>query len=254
MKKSYKLLLFLLIFVSSNTLALPEKLNEELEDYKVIFEQDNKTLQISTAKKLEWSGFSDVSLFDIIEKNLLTELNSESKQSKFDLEYLSWLAKALAFSGQPKYISTLTQVIDGDFHKKLRKYATQSLGSLPHYTQWNKLIISEEKWNDQVSNDVNRFISMIQSKNIRLITLASKRVYGTHEKNDLLLDAFETELLTNYENAHDRHEIKAWAFTMKAIAGFRQEKHKKTLQLISESAKSKKLRRYAKKYLKYYQQ
>lgn len=251
--KTYKTFTFFCLFIFSlNGLAFSKKLDAELEDYKNSFNQSNKILQIDTAKKLEWSGFSDTTLFDLIEQKLIMGHESPEKKSKLDLDYLSWMSKALAFSGQPKYIPTLTQVTDETTHKKLRKYARQSLKILPQYNEWNKVILSEAKWNNELSNNINRFTSMIRSNEPQLIILASKRIHYTHEYNEDLLDTVEQELLKRYQETETREKIQAWSWAMKAISGARQEKHKKTIQTISESAKNKKLRKYAKKYLQYY--
>ena len=62
-------------------------------------------------------------------------------------------------------------------HRKLRKYTQLSIQQLPKYTQWNKIILSEDKWDYTLSNNVNRFLSMALSNDQRLIILAAKRIH-----------------------------------------------------------------------------
>ena len=75
MKKITNTLLFcFLAYYSFGVYARPESTNKELNQHIQIFlQKNNQQAQADVAKKLEWSGFSDPKLFDLIEKNLLTE-------------------------------------------------------------------------------------------------------------------------------------------------------------------------------------
>ncbi|ODS23619.1 hypothetical protein AB835_07855 [Candidatus Endobugula sertula] len=177
-----------------------------------------------------------------------------SKGNKEDIDYLSWLAKALSFSGQKKYSPTLLEIANNkSVAKKLRKYAKISIPVLENYTHWNNIIINDEQWDDNLSINNNRFSLMIRSDEFHLNRLAAKRIHYQHIYKLELLDLIEQKLVKHYQSTYNsKLFINSFAWMTKALAGSRIPKYKKTIELISQSARHKKLRSKAKRSLKYY--
>lgn len=242
---------FLFMLIPAIALALPKGAEDELQNYIAAFQGNDIQQQKIIAQSLEWSGFSQPKLFDLIEDKLLSAYSTANDKQRVD--FLSWLSKALAFSGNTKYQSTLRTVAQGAHHKKLRKHAEKSLETLQHYRSWNKHIIDEANWNPRLSTDMNRLRSMIQSDILELKRLAAKRVHYKHIYDEPLLDLFEQELLANYRtNSNDKVFIDSWAWVCKAMAGSRNLKYQATVVKVANGAGNKRLRKYAAKYLKYY--
>ncbi|NIB44240.1 hypothetical protein HBA55_31865 [Pseudomaricurvus alkylphenolicus] len=244
-------LTLLLAILPGISLALPASVNSELQEYIRVFQGNDWFRQKQIAQTLEWSGLTQPELFDLIEAKLLDRY--ETEDDKHQADYLAWLCKALAFSGNDKYRLTIQRVAANAEHGKLRKHAKLSLAILDQYKQWNHDIIVESQWREDQSADVNRFTAMIQSDVLELKRLAAKRVHFKHLYEESLMDLLEQQLLANYQtDSGHRLYVDSWAWVCKALAGSRNPKYKATIEKVAQQATHKKLRKYAKKYLQYY--
>jgi hypothetical protein len=247
--KDMKNILFCIsIFFSSIAYSAPKIIEYETEKYIQTFQSQNMQEQKVIAQKLEWSGLSDSKLFDLIEEKLLARYTTSI--DKAEIDYLSWLAKALAFSGQKKYASTLNQVFTETQSEKLKKYTQIAIQKLPLYTEWNKIIVNEKIWDENLSGDINRFTAMIESKIPSLHKLAAKRIHFQRLYDIGLLNSLEKEILKNYQNPDIN--IDSFSWMCKALAGSRNINYKNTIQLVSSSATNISVAERAKKYLRYF--
>ena len=244
-------LFFTLVSLSTVVSALPASVEDELQRHIKVFEGDDTFRQKQVTQTLEWSGLNQASLFDLIEAKLTAQY--KTNKNRQDADYLSWMAKALAFSGNEKYRSTLEAVANDAASNKLKRYAKSAQEDLSKHQRLNPIILDESRWDDSQSADMNRFRIMIQSDELELKRMAAKRVHYDHMYDTELLDLFEAQLKANFKsNSSDHLFVDTWAWVCKAIAGSRKIEYKSTVELVSESAGNKKLRKYAKKYLKYY--
>jgi len=245
------LTIIVLIGFSSLIQALPASLEQQINAHISTFQADESVAQKDIAKSLEWAGISDPRLFNLIEAKLLDSyLTAKNKQN---VEYLSWMAKALSFSGQQQYRTTLEKVASDSAHAKLRKHAQKAINILPNYTYWNSLIIDEKHWDNTQSLDTNRFLAMINSDVLELKRLAAKRIYYTHLYQDILLDTLEKQLLDNYQvDRRGKLFSDSWAWICKALASSRKKQYQDTIKKVAISAENSKLKRYANKYLHHF--
>ncbi|ODS23618.1 hypothetical protein AB835_07850 [Candidatus Endobugula sertula] len=227
-------------------------IEQELKSYIAIFQTGSNSEKKTMIKRLEWSGLEDPRLFDLIEQQLLE--NYLSKGNKEDIDYLSWLAKALAFSGQDKYRTTLLKVANNNkTSRKLRKYAKLSISTLKDYKRWNTVIFNEKQWNNNWPIDINRLFSMVQSNDFHLKRLAAKHIHHKYIYHTELLDSLEQQLLKHYQSSRNDHLfVNALIGMSKALAGSQYPQYKETIGYLAKSAKNKKLRAYARKDLKFY--
>ncbi|MGL4896263.1 MAG: hypothetical protein ACRC47_15690, partial [Shewanella sp.] len=109
-----------------------------VETYQEIFKGDNQFKQKQAIEALTLAGLSDPAIYDVLEAKLIASLPQATEKNAID--YSAWLVKGLAYSGNDKYSGTINNIINGDYHKKLKKYATQALENLDQYKKWNAIL------------------------------------------------------------------------------------------------------------------
>lgn len=94
---------------------------------------------------------------------------------------------------------------------------------------------------------------MLRGKDIELKRIGAKQVYNNHLFRKPILAWLNDDILNNYQHVKkDKLHLDTLAWEMKALAGSREEAYKDTFIKITEDANSKYIRKYAKRYLKYY--
>lgn len=243
--------IILLSLLASSVYALPTSAEKDLERYIKIFNSSDTLEQKKAAQTLEWAGFNDPRLFDLIDVKLLA--GYKTAFNKDDVDYYAWLSKALSFSGQSKYVETLKKVSKDSRSSKLKKYAVIALEALPKYTNWNPQIINETLWNPTLDVETNRLLSIINSDDLALKRLSAKRSHYSHNYTPILLDTFQLQLLANYQTpSRDRLFVDTWAWVTKALAGSALLQYEGTVSKVANGANNRQLQKYAKKYLNYY--
>jgi len=214
---------------------------------------EDPAVQKRVAKKLKLSGISDANLFNLIENILLEQEPSYGNGVNYNSEHLSWMLRALAFSGQGRYMPTLETIARKTGDDKIKKHAKKSIQLLPKYNKWNKIISNEENWNPDTDINTNRLFNMTSSNNIELLRLASKKIHSQHLHDAILLDTLEERILERYKNDNNnRISEDSIAWMCRALAGSSDEKYKATILLVSTSAKNNYIRSKASEYLKYF--
>src|SRR5437868_14942070 len=106
-----------LLFVTSLFTALVAHAEPQTpEEYIQIFQTDNLLQQQDAAQSLQWSGLSSPQVYDLVEARALKALPNAT--DKFTINYVSYLVKALAYSGNEKYRPTIEKIKNEAPHKK----------------------------------------------------------------------------------------------------------------------------------------
>ena len=90
---------------------------------------DDLKLRRDAAKMLVRRGRADPKVFDAA-ANALTGMAKDIPNDSLYIDSMAWLCKALAASGDRKYIAPLQQVQAATDNPKLQKYVSQALGAL----------------------------------------------------------------------------------------------------------------------------
>lgn len=250
--KLLSLLCALLCSLLSLTTTANSYENFTPEEYIKTYSGNSKTDMAKASEGLAWAGLSDPKLFDIIEKNLLADLPSAKKDRKI-ADYTSWLIKALSFSGNPKYKATLENIAKNAPSKTNRKWAKKSLPVLQQYAVFNPLIAPKAWPQYSQPNLDQRLLNMLASDNLELMRIAAKRVYYPNNRDPKMLSAINDAVLRNYQTSKkDRLHTDSMAWLCKALANSQSADYRSTVEKVAKDAPSKKLRSYAKKYVKQY--
>lgn len=112
--------IFILFFVSTQANALD--VVETMYAEKIV--HGGPTTVRDTASSMVAVRGLDSQLYDIAAEVLLRDYKSAT--SKTSIDAMSWITKALATSGDAKYLPVLAEVKDNAGHKKLRKHGKAS--------------------------------------------------------------------------------------------------------------------------------
>ena len=221
-----------------------------LEDYQQIFQGDNQFKQQSAVESLVLSGLNDPSLFDIVEAKLNASLPLATQ--KHPIEYSSWLAKGLGYSGNEKYRASLQAIVNGDYHKKLRKYAQEGLDNLDKFAIWNPILNDKSQYDAKQPQQLNVLANALASSDLELKRMAAKHIANKRVYDEFILEKLASQLTSLDLLKHDKLSIDTYAWIAKALASWGNEKFKPVIVNIAETAPEKKLRKYATKYIKTY--
>ena len=225
---------------------------KDIQNFADMVTSGNWVKYKEAAQLLEWSGLSDSRIFDPLEEELL-KITAKKNPGKQDIDLASWLLKALSFSGQNKYYDTVLMTSKKTKDSKIKKYAKLSLGQFEQYNKWNPIINSDEQYNKNVSPEINRFANMLRSDDFPLMELAAKRIHFEHQYDEYLMDVLAKAIETNNKSKYaSNRDLDSMGWMMKALGGSRSEKHKPVLESLLKSGKHRKIRDYARKYLRYY--
>lgn len=97
--------------------------------YVKMLRSANLRSKTDAAKLIVREGVKDTAVLDVVEQELLKGYQA-SGDDRGAVDAMAWLCKALGASGNGKYRGTLKTVADKAPHRKLQKYAEQSLGQL----------------------------------------------------------------------------------------------------------------------------
>ncbi len=90
---------------------------------------DNLKLRRDAAKILVRRGRADPKVFDAA-ADALTGMAKDIPNDSLYIDTMAWLCKALAVSGDRKYVAPLQEIQAATDNSKLRKYVSQALGAL----------------------------------------------------------------------------------------------------------------------------
>lgn len=235
------------LLMSSGSFAFSsdgERVNHYLS---VLNTQNSKTVE-TMLSRLQWAGLSDTRLFDEIEGRLLEHY----KLQEIDRETTNLMAhhvRALAYSGNEKYRSTLHEVEQNASASKLRKHAKKALRDLELYIDWNRIIRSTSVDVAGKDPEVATYLKMLRADNVHVKRLAARAIF--HEKivdADLIVEAANNlKSLYLKENLNGQAQDTA-AWLCKAIAHSADPEHKELLRMVGRDSPYKKIRKYARKY------
>lgn len=224
----------------------------EAESYLNAFESSAISLRKDKAELIVYSGITDDAVFDKIEKLLLQDFNQNTRSGAW-VDYVAWMTKALASSGNEKYRQTIEKIITEANNGKVKKYGRIALKMLDQYKQWKPLLNKDTdiKFDDPMHK---YYYNMLRSNDFELMAIGGKRVFWEKIYKRELVDALNEAILKNYNKVpNDGDLIDGFAWMIRALgnAGAGADKYKNTLREVAENANNRKIKKYAIKYSRY---
>jgi hypothetical protein len=226
--------------------AVAATVEEDVNRYIVIFSGD-KSLHPTVAESLGWMGLSDPRLFDLLEKTALQDYQA-ARNDRAERIRVAWYIRALGFSGQQKYVPTLTTLQKDPAYAN---YARNALEQRPQYQKWNPVISNRATFDPQYSDDVNRVRNMLNSDDPQLWKLGAKRIYFANQ-DDVLLDLLAEKIKATYRERYTSFEdVDNVDWMLKALGKPRKEKYKPLFREVAANAQDPRIRDYALRALNY---
>jgi hypothetical protein len=225
-----------------------DSVDEQIDHYLVILETDNYANKVRMLERLQWSGLSDPRLYDEIEKQLLAQYQSDGLD-KYEISLLSHRARALGFSGNEKYRSSLAQVNKAATPKRVRQHAKKALSELGKYKGWNRLIAESDINVLGKSVEVTTYMKMLNVNDTFVQRQAARAIYHEFQDDPDLLALVADSLEGLYLKAYlDKQVQDTAAWFCKALGQNAIWDYRELLTKVAEDTPHKKIRKYAKKY------
>ena len=222
-------------------------LGKEKQRYAVVFFGGDAGEIKSMAAELEWKGLSDPALFDIIEKRLVESAAKNDSQLN---NLVAWQSRALAFSGNEKYLNTLQQIVDTTTIEKIATVVSESIVLLHQYKRWNPVITSGLDAVSEDKIDETRIRNALASGQPGLAALAAPIFYRQYRDNAELLDLAQQALLKDYQLEGDVSlKITDYAYFCRALGESGSPQYLDTLKAVATNAVNEKVRAYAGRYV-----
>ena len=106
----------------------------------------------------------------------------------------------------------------------------------------------------RLSAEVRKYLRMLQSTSAKDQRYAAKKIYKKYLHNRTLLDVVNKQLLHGYQKSNaDRHHVDAMSWFCNVLGRSQQSRYAHTLEKVTDSDANRKLKKYARKNLKYLQ-
>ena len=245
-----KLKVFGLILATllSTTVFAYSTIDEQIDSYLNTLETADDSSKIKMLERLQWSGLRDERLYDTIEGKVLA-LYQTSGMEKVEFKTYLYHIRALGYSGNEKYRSTLDKVRAEASAKKARKIAQRALTDLNNYVIWNEKIANSDAGVTGKDVETTAYMKMLNVDDPVVQRIAAKAIYNTQLMDEDLLKLVADKLIAVYwKEGLSKTEQDVAAWFCKAIGQSEKPEFRTLLTTVTENTPYKKIRKYAKKY------
>jgi len=193
--------------------AAGKTIEEDVQYYIGLLGELNPRVQSTEFEALSGMGLSDPRLFDEVEKRLLADYEYV-RDNREDRARVAWYFRALGFSGDEKYLPTLSRFTED---KTYRNYSIAAQRDLPRYAKWNPVISNRASFDPKLRDDANRILNMLRSDDHQLQRVGAKRSFLTHEKDPAVVAVVAEKLRASYQTAKDSESVETAGWLINAL-------------------------------------
>lgn len=254
MKKIHSILIASLLVILGTTAHAGTRADEQRRVTAQIASADYRQ-RIDGLRDVCFSGLTSEAVFDSLAEKFKAEWASASASGdKQSVQEASWMVKALACSGNPKYLSVMQSVGEsGERHMRAaNRHVTDSMEDLAKYQRWNPLVYSDAGHPAGQSWELTVSLNMLRSQESELSLMGVKRLSRLIQETPAVGDEVEKVLLARYttaEPADDKYFDDALAWYCRVLGDSGNQKYKATLEKVENDAASPKVRKHAAKAL-----
>ncbi len=222
----------------------------QIEHYLNVLNSGEYTNKIEMLQRLQWSGLSDPRLYDPIEQRLLDQY-LEDNLNKPDIGLLSHLSRALGYSGNKKYIATLSEVENNSAQKKIRKHARKAQIQLTRFEAWNRLIADSDYPVEGKDVEIAMYMKMMNTDDPQVQRLSARAIFHQRLQDSDLLALVAKKVEGSFLDpalSGDAQDAVAWM--CKAIGQSGTPEYSDLLSRVVAETPHKKIRKHASKYAK----
>ncbi|MBY4676124.1 hypothetical protein [Marinobacterium arenosum] len=220
--------------------------DERVDSYLSVLATATDETKEVMLNRLQWSGLSDPRFYDEVENRLLTSYLSQDGR-EFNL--LAYHARALGYSGNPKYRDTLVKVHKEAVNGKLRRHAEKALRDLDKFAVWNEKIRKSGLVVEGKSVEVATYLRMLSVDDVFVQRLAARAIFHEKRRDDDLLASVAKSLKALYlKPGLDAAAQDTAAWFCKALGQSRSPDYLTLLGKVADETPYKKIKKYAQKY------
>jgi hypothetical protein len=235
----------LLFAWSSYSVGQALSATNEVEYFSKYFTDRTQPVPKKVYGELEFSGISDTQLFDIVEQRFLAESNATTQAG---IDHAAWLSKALAYSGQSKYLATLNQVLKTTKDVKLKKYVAESIERSAQFAVWNADINRDTANLQGEELYRKRTFNMLRSADSHLVMLGAKRVWFHHPTDSEYIRVASERLLESYNKPNPSvRDIDAIGWLCNVLGKSAMPEYRPLLDKVNSESKNRRIKEYARK-------
>jgi len=213
-----------------------------------VYRGNDKLAQKKDAERLTYWAVEEQEIYARINTLLLEQYTLDTK-GREHVDYLAWLAKGLAASGDEQYRGTLQEVASGAKQGKLRKYASIAVESLDTHKRWNALINKPiPPGLDLPGFQQRNYYNMLIAPDMELVRIGAKRISFEAISSPVLAATLSDRILALHESADDPLDVDTLAWLLKALATCGGAEYRDTFTAVADGSGKGKIRKYAKKY------
>jgi hypothetical protein len=248
--KKYYWIGFIILSAFNMTAYAFSSVDEQIDHYLEILESGSNADKVKMLERLQWSGLSEPRLYDEVEQQV--NFLGFSKQLNNDpISLLSHQIRALGYSGNEKYRSTLVNIKDNAKISKLKRHAKKALMQLDQFIGWNQSIKTSDIGTEGKSVEVATYMRMLNVDDVFVQRLAARAIFHEQRQDSDLL-ALTAEKLKNVymKEGLDSQTQDTAAWFCKAIGQSGQYEYLDLLREVNEKTPYRKIKKYALQFIK----
>ncbi|MCP4331979.1 MAG: hypothetical protein GY785_04940 [Gammaproteobacteria bacterium] len=237
----------LLLLLAGQVLAYDNK-EQMIDDKLTILDNAGFTTKVEMLKRLQWSGLSDVRLFDQI-----AELPASKYQRSMNNDERGLAAhslRALGFSGNPKYQDLLKDIKAKASSNTLKRHARSGLADLERHQRWNELLAQSDFSVNGKSYEVATYMKMLSINDFSVQKLAARATFHERRLDSDLLKMIADNLKASYlRDELDGEAQDTMAWFCKALGQNAIVQYHELLSEVAANSPHSKIKKYARKYV-----
>jgi hypothetical protein len=250
--KKYCWIGLIVLSVFSMTAHAFSSVDEQIDHYLEILDGDNNADKITMLQRLQWSGLSDPRLYTEIESRVIFRGFSKPV-SKEATGLLAHQIRALGYSGNEQYRSTLENIRDESKNSKLKRHAEKALSQLDDFKRWNQLIQQSDIDTEGKSAEVANYMKMLTVDDVSVQRMAARAIYW-EKQQDSDLQALTAEKLKSVylEAGLDGQAQDTAAWFCKALGQSGNPEYLELLKEVNKNTPHRKIKKHSLKVINCY--
>ncbi len=218
--------------------------DEQIDEVLAIVSSGSQQRKEQVMERLQWSTLSDARLYDVFEQDLLASYEELSFE-KDKIRTLAYKLRALGYSGNEKYISTLDLIIKQSKNNKLKRYARKAKADFPNFLAVQNSLMNVSYTNAELPSEVVNYIRLLKTNNSFAQRQAAKAAFHEYQKHPELLEEMAKLLRNTFlKEDLDKQSQDMAAWLCKAL--IRAGGYDDLMKQVSEKTPYNKIKKYAK--------
>lgn len=225
----------------------------EVEKYIEVFKNGTRGAVIDSSREIVNGGITDASLAAAINERLLRDYKSADRFNTTVIQYVQWMARALAANGLTEYAGTIKQVAKEGAGQSTRKLCTEELSKLGWYKARNKLMSDKKYFSEGGDRHIAQLTNLLMDADFSFKLFAADRMNWERILDPNLMEIVSQQVLQYMDRTvHGvaRDQAKTMGLYIKLLGYSGNIKYRDTLERVRTSHATSLMKKYADESLK----